>query len=74
MEHTELMELIAPIIKAYSEDGHRLQVLGTMSPIIVCEDGAFRGSFILALGNCLINAGKGFAIGATGANEPFVQL
>lgn len=73
MEHTELMELIAPIIKAYSEDGHRLQVLGTESPIIVCSD-AFRGSFILALGNCLRSAGKAFAIGATGANEPFIQL
>lgn len=74
MDYSELMVLIAPIIKAYSEDGHRLQVLGTKSPIIVCKDGAFRGSFILALGNCLISAGKGFAIGATGSNEPFVQL
>ena len=79
---TERLELIRPIINTYNEPGHRLEVKTRLSIIdpdtevieVSSPDLSFRGSFILALGQCLRSQNIGFAVGVNEARQPYILL
>lgn len=77
---TERLELIRPIINAYNEPTHRLEVKTEQAILDPCQmvieistpDYSFKGSFILALGACLRAQNIGFAVGVNHDRQPYI--